>query len=192
MPVETRYMRSDQWTVNGLTAYKLGVAESALLKELYIGEGTKIYVGIRVWVRHADGTETEVLGGSGVATAVVSFLAGPALTTTLSAGFGVVNDVPMAPTDAVVVRVYGDVTSPPSALLAEFVTEQLGASKLNAANWTVYYRLRRTASVGGFSYFYFRFGIAGDNSYITNFTWTPYAPPAAKRIMGDGLVWIVC
>jgi len=171
--VETRHLRSDQQTVNGLTAYKLGLTESALLKELYIEYSSKVYVGIRVWVRHADGTETEVLGGSGVATAVVSFLAGASLTTTLSAGFGVVNDVPLSPTDAIVVRVYGDVASPPSALLAEFVTEQLGGSVLNAASWTVYYRLRRTASVRGLSYFYFRFGIADDDSYITNFKWTP-------------------
>ena len=29
MPVETRYKRSDQQTVNGLTAYILGTAQSA-------------------------------------------------------------------------------------------------------------------------------------------------------------------
>ena len=179
-------MRSDQQTVNGVLAYILGISESATLKELYIDNSATIYVGIRVSVIHADGSETRL---DTQALAVVPYAAGTAQTTTLSAGYSILNDVALSPTDAIKIEVYGDVTSPPAALLATFITEQLGASVLNAANWTVYYRLRRTAKVGTTSYFYFRFGIAGDDSYITNFTWTPYAVAVKKPVM-NGLVYI--
>ena len=189
MTVETRYMRSDQQTVNGLTAYILGTSQSAVLKELTIDTSTTIYVGIRVWVRHVDGSETEVLGLAGQASAIVPYSAGTAQTITLNAGFEVASDVNLVSTDAIRVDVYADISNPPTALLCSFVTEQLGANILNSASWTVYYRLRRTKSVGGMSTFYYRFGVAGDDSYITNFTWTPApSPPAGVlRQTGEGL-----
>jgi len=186
MTTETRYMRSDQQTVNGVTAYKLLTSESATLKELWIANSQTVYVGIRVSVIHSDGSETRL---DTQPSATVPYPAGTAQTTTLSAGYSILNDVALSPTDAIKVEVYGDVTSPPAALLATFITEQLGASKLNAANWTVYYRLRRTAKVGTTSNFYFRFGISGDDSYITNFTWGAIPVTAKKPIM-DGLTFI--
>jgi hypothetical protein len=179
MPAETRYFRSDSHTVNGVSAYILGTSESATLAELWIAQGSTVYVGIRVSVIHADGSETRL---DTQASAVVPMSApAAATTTTLSAGYSIVNDVALTPTDAIKVEVYGDIKTPPAALLATFITGQLGASKLNAANWTVYYRLRATAKVGTTSNFYFRFGVSGDDSYITNFTWTPYAPPPASK-----------
>jgi hypothetical protein len=179
-------MRSDQQTVNGVTAYKLGTSESGTLVELWIANSQTVYVGIRVSVIHADGSETRL---DTQPSATVPYSAGTAQTTTLNAGYSILNDVALSPTDAIKIEVYADISSPPAALLATFITEQLGASKLNAANWTVYYRLRRTAKVGTTSYFYFRFGNAGDDSYITNFTWTPYAVAVKKPIM-NGLVYI--
>ena len=167
--VETRYMRSDNQTVNGVTAYKLGTSESGTLVELWIAQSSTVYVGIRVSVIHSDGSETRL---DTQASGVVIMSAGTAQTTTLSAGYSILNDVALSPTDAIKVEVYGDTSNPPQSLLATFITEQLGASKLNAATWTVYYRLRRTAKVGTVSNFYFRFGVSGDDSYITNFAWT--------------------
>jgi len=155
-----------------MTAYKLGTVESANLIELLIATGAAIYVGIRAYVRHADGSMDEIAGIRGQASAVAVLSAGAAATVTVSAGFEVREDVSLQPTDAIVIEVYGDITSPPSALLATYITEQLGGTKLNAGAWTVYYRLRRTRAVGGLSTFYFRFGITGDDSYIENFSWT--------------------
>jgi len=64
MPVETRYFRSDTQTVNGLTAYILGTAESSSLKELEIQSDKTVYIGIRVWKRNSAGSETEITSGS--------------------------------------------------------------------------------------------------------------------------------
>ncbi len=167
---ETRYMRSDIHTINGLSVYNLGSTSSASLLEnnqqtdRRSGSDTVTW-GIRVWIRHVDTSETEITSGSWVATVQRS-----------SDGAGIqTNSWPcsqesLVDTDAIVIRVYmqiGSTTYNPT----ELITEQLGASQLNAATWTIsYYTERdyrgwpqdRTRGI-------FTWGDATHDSRITNF-----------------------
>jgi hypothetical protein len=143
------------------------------------------YVGIRVWKRSADGVETEITGGSAVARVLPPLSATPALR---SATWNC-PQTSLASTDAIVVRVYmctadGNVAT----LLAEFITEQLGAGSLDATVWTVYYYVCR-AIVETEVVTSFYFGSSSYPSRIENFTWTPYVPPpvGVPRWLGDGL-----
>jgi hypothetical protein len=180
---ETRYFRSDTQTVNGLTAYKLLPTNTTLYTEKSVAR-IYTYVGIRVWKRSAAGVETEITAGKAVARV------------TYGTTYGVYSatwscpSTPLDPTDAIVVRVY-DCASDGTigALIAEFITEQLGAKSLDASTWTVYYWLRYV-TVEYVEYVQFRFGDSTYNSRIENFTWTP-APVGVPRYIGDGLSGVV-
>jgi hypothetical protein len=175
--VETRYMRSDSWTVNGLSAYKLGTSQTGTAGSVKIMDlipVTTIYLGIRVWIRSASGTETEVTSGSAVAVASSSS------TALISATWSCPSKT-LASTDCIVIRVYAGDSSPPMNLEATFVTEQLGASSLDSATWTVYYYLYRVAQGGGNYAYYYRWDTSTYNSRITNFAWTAGTPPAEER-----------
>jgi hypothetical protein len=168
---ETRYMRSDIHTINGISVYNLGTTSSASPLEnnqqtdRWSGSFTVTW-GIRVWIRHVDTSETPVsLGSSWVATVQRS-----------SDGAGIQTNSWSCPqtslvdTDAIIIRVYmqiGSTTYNPT----ELITEQLGASQLNAASWTIsYYTERdyrgwpqqRTRGI-------FTWGDATHDSRITNF-----------------------
>lgn len=189
MPVETRYMRSDQHTVNDLTAYKLGTEQSSTSATECIGlyDGNTYcthYLGIRIWKRAEDGTETEITAGTAVA------IASGYDTGLISASW----NCPLAslnPTDAIVVRVYSGTSSPPTHLEVTFITEQLGASQLDASTWTVYYYLRRT-----YNFFFdqtiydFIYGTSTYNSRIEGFSWSTAPPPVVKQPVMDGFVFV--
>jgi len=196
MTVENRYMRSDQETVNSTIFYKLLTTESASLVEILtyyqMGGSPVCYYGIRVWKRSAAGVETEITAGNAVA--VVSCPAGGSGSFTIGATW----TCPLTdldPTDRIVVRVYADNSNPPTTLRAEYITEALGADTLDNALWTVYYRVRRLRFYDPdtelYTYwFYFRFGISGDDSYIENFSWTPPVVAAAQP-QGDGITFVI-
>jgi hypothetical protein len=195
MPSETRYFRSDTQTVNGLTAYKLGTEQSATAESKGIGSGYPAqgaYVGIRVWKRSNAGVETEITAGTPVAVASKG-----SLTTAIVSATWDCPQTSLDTTDAIVVRVYGRWGTGAWNLLAEFITEQLGATILNAVTWTVYYSISYRRYVdpdtGEITYTAgWNFGTTTYNSRIENFTWTSAAPPAvAKKTMGDGLTWIM-
>ena len=199
MPVETRYMRSDKHTINGLEAYVLGVAESSSLAELsgctVDSSGQYFMIGIRVYIRHEDGSETEITPGETVA--IYSLGTGADWTGTVSASWDC-PETSLNATDAIKIDVRcmcGTAWSESSAkTIATFITEQLDASKLNASTWTVYYRLRRDrVTEWGITWwdYYFRFGVAGDDSYIEGFSYTSAVAPVIAKTFGDGLVWIV-
>jgi len=204
MPVEIRYMRSDQHTVNNLTAYILGTAQSNTLEEVSCCTVTQsryyFYIGIRVYVVHADGSEEEITPGESVARAPMG--TGADYTGMISATWDC-PETDLEPTDAIKIDVRticGPAWDESSASThATFITEQLGATKLDASTWTVYYRVRRDqVTVGTPPYqitywsYYFRFGISGDDSRIEGFSYTPAAPPpVARRFQGDGLTLIV-
>ena len=156
--VQTRFMRNDN---------VLGLSETTSLTEDYCDVSSIEYYGIRAWVLHADTSRTEVLGLAGIASAVITFLAGSALTTTMYAGFGLSSDMDILTSDKLQIEVYADISNPPTALLETFTSEALNATKLKASNWVVYYRVRRTRKIGSNSFFYFRFGATSDSSYIT-------------------------
>jgi len=185
MVSETRYMRSD--LVLGLVDTDTNPTPSVF------GDNTsKEYWGIRVWIKHLVGVDTEVLGLAGIASAVNFVVAGVALTATVSAGFTVAGaGYAMLSTDEIKVEVYMDVSNPPTALAATFITSGLNASHLDAGNWTVFYRYHRNAKVGATSQFYFYYGhwSVSDDSYITTFQYTPVAGGAVLRrlLVGVGL-----
>jgi hypothetical protein len=174
MPVETRYMRSDKQTVNGVTAFILGLATSGTgiyQKNSQVDVNPlNAYLGVRVYVLHADGTKTELTSG---VSAVVSL---PAATTpqAVSANWSCPQTI-LAPTDAIYVEVYGRFEGYDWTIASAFVSEQLNTSILNAATWTVTYYGYRVATYRAITddysndlYFYW------DGSYpsrIENFKW---------------------
>lgn len=195
MPVETRYLRSDTRTVDGETFYRLETSQSTastFYRDAVSGDYT-VYWGIRVWKRSADGTETEITGGSPVA--VVS------LGTIVEGIFSATWNCPgtsLSSTDAIVVRWYMRFGSGSWQLCAQSITEQLGASSLDAATWTVYYYVAREEETIIIDFIAVRtrgilyWGDSAHNTRIEGFSWTEAAVPvAAKRMFGDGLVWIV-
>lgn len=143
-PTEVRYMRGDLWTINGLYGFKLQTVQSAtgqLVLVSYSGDVTG-YWGSRVWKRASNGTETEITSGDAVA--VVSRNSDGA---GLQSATWNCPETSLASTDAIVVRVYMDTSNPPATLRREFVTEQLGASKLDAETWTFYYYTEKSTAV---------------------------------------------
>jgi hypothetical protein len=172
--IETRYFRGDTHTINGLTAYKLLTTQSTIpectVMNTYSGNFLIThYLGIRAWKRASNGSETEI-GTAGTIKAIASgFDSG------LISGSWSVPATALDPTDAIVVRVYGDFFTPPTTLLKTFITERLGTSGLRDATWTVYYYLERyySASLNQTEY---RFCFDnGYNSRIENFSYI--SPP---------------
>jgi len=94
------------------------------------------YAGIRVFIRDSEGTETEITNG------VVAVVMHDGVNNGLYSATWNCPETPLNPTDRIIVRVYhrlGDDVS--WSLASTFITPILGASKLNAATWTVYYYL---------------------------------------------------
>ena len=164
---ETRYMRSSEHTVNGLTTYHLDITQTSsyLEKNSSINGQKPCTWGIRVWKRDSDGIETEITNGSKVATVSRS-----------ENGQGMQNNTWNCPqtsltsTDAIVIRVYVSFAGGGDNLLGEIVTEQLNASQLESATWTVYYWTRRDWNPP-FTNAYWRFGDPTHNSRIENFNY---------------------
>jgi hypothetical protein len=172
MPSEVRFFRGDRHVVNGLEGYKLGkepsettdsLGISVYLDETYADQ----YLAMEVYRRGADGKE-ELLSGGLVAEARGN--TSGLLTTTWKTG-----KVNLAPSDAIVVRVYGGDASPPSKLLGTFITEPLVAAKsLDEAEWTINYLLERKYEIVDSTPITTYSLIIGSASFIENFTWTPY------------------
>jgi len=204
MTVETRYMRNERLTVNGLLSFVLGTSNTTSSNTATIGSfayppAQHVYVGIRVWKRTSGGVETEITAGSAVAVVdLVWDYAGSHSWLPASATWNC-PQTSLATTDSIIVRVYGNVgVNPPTTLLKEqdgydcaFQTEQLGASSLDSATWTVNYYIDESYSpVTKKQTWSFSFGTSNANSNIANFTWTPALPAsvASKRLLvGVGL-----
>jgi len=171
---ETRYMRSDSATVNGLSTYVLGSSQSNTPVQLLLEEALlssyHVHMGIRVWVRVSGGTETEITSGTAVAIA-------DGTGTGLKSATWSCPEKSLTATDSIVVRVYYSTSSTPNMLVTTFGTEQLGASYLNASTWTVYYYVQRILSGGKkaqaiFYDWYFDFGSSTYDSKVSNFVYT--------------------
>ncbi|MGP3705245.1 MAG: hypothetical protein ACKD6O_08155 [Candidatus Bathyarchaeota archaeon] len=112
---------------------------------------------MKVYKRAENGTETYVAGGAyvyGSATGLVSAAINIPSTSLNSL-------------DAIVVYVCYFDPDLGEDIMATFVTEQLGASELESATWTVYYYIYKSGTL-----YYFRFGTSTYNSRITNFKWS--------------------
>jgi hypothetical protein len=178
-------MRSDQHTVNGLTAYKLGLEQTTsplYIDVIYEGRATA-YFDIQIAVRHADGTETILRDWYNFAARAGT-----------GSGYQGYNfacpQTSLSPTDAIVVRLRARNLG--GSNVATFITEQLGASGLPASTWYIYVWTEATVSNIASSAT-IRWGSSAYNTRVENFTWTPYAPPAVgvPRFIGDGLAGAV-
>jgi hypothetical protein len=133
-----RYMRSDSQTVNGLNAYKLSFPQSTTYTyNTQYGTGYGASWGIRAWVRHSNGAEQEISlnGQTGTPQAAVWRGSGSGI----QSGSVSVAQTSLQPTDSLVVRVYVQFEESDWALCASFTTEQLQATTLQTATWTLYY-----------------------------------------------------
>jgi len=187
MVTETRYPRSDSWTVNTKTLKKLMTARSGTAGSANITKpggdwrSQGMYWGIRVWKVNSSGVETEITSGTPVAVVSRTTEVGGLL---LSATWACPL-TSLVSTDAIIVRVYGQFGTDPWGLFpgAEFITEQLGAQSLDSATWTVYYYTDASYSpslnVTTMRYYW---DTATYDSKITNFSWT-LAPSAAGGIL---------
>ena len=195
MTVETRYMRSDQQTVNGLLAYILGTAQTiSYLTNTQTVEDSQYYVvtwGIRVWKRNSAGTETEITAGTPVAQVSRSTSAEGIQSNTWACPLTALNS-----TDAIVVRVYINIGGFGWTEQASFITEQLEASQLDSVTWTVYYYTYRSQYAGSpklglpaYTRGRFYWGSSTYNSRIENFTWTAVVVVVKKGLM-DGFVLV--
>jgi len=192
MPVETRYFKNAEHTVNGLTAWQLALDQTGT--SYTEGEArpsyyTGCHVGFRVFIRHADGSEDEVTDGTPVVVGDVSngeYHVHRSITWNCP-------QTSLTDTDAIVIRVYHDMGGTWDLIgSAEFITEPLGASQLDASTWTVHFYLSFTASLDPTPRSSVDFHFDGaDNSRIEGFSYTPAAPPVARRFYGDGLTLIV-
>ncbi len=157
---ETRFMRSDSATVNGLTCDSLGTSQSATTQTVTLSSTSTIYSGIRIYSRASGGAMTEITGGSPVAIASTS------TTATVSATW----DCPqttVSDTDSIVVEWYCGGSSPPTTLVETFTTEVLGATQLDAATWTFYSYLSERNNADRVSW-----GSTTANTRIEGFTWS--------------------
>jgi len=152
---ETRYMRDDN---------ALGLVQTATGANYLTGSGGIVYTGFRAWVLHDDNTETELT--SGTATAIVN---------RSGTGQGIQTSAWPCPqtsvltTDSVRVRVYQSIgANPPTGLAAKFTTEQLGASSIDSATWTLSYYTRRAVTANDRFYW----GNSLYNSNIAGFRWS--------------------
>jgi gamma-glutamylcyclotransferase (GGCT)/AIG2-like uncharacterized protein YtfP len=185
MPVEIRYMRSDQHTVNTLTAYKLGVEQTttSLLKSISEAGDYPCRWWVYVYKRAADGTTTLIKSGYVERSTDGSGLQLLSLSIPLTS---------LASTDAIQVRVRIAIYSVDTNIY--FITEQLGASQLDAVTWSVYLyterkynlRLDETDAI-------FYWGTTTYNSRIENFSWTPAPPPpvVVKHVTTEALTWVI-
>ncbi|MCK5038385.1 MAG: FG-GAP repeat protein, partial [Thermoplasmata archaeon] len=162
---EIRYMRSDSATVNGLTADSLSTTQSTTAQTTTLTSTTIIYAGIRVWKRDSGGTETEITSGTAVAIA-------SATSTAIVSGTWSCPQTALAATDSIVVRWYADGATPPTNLIQDFTTEQLGATQLDANTWTVYYYLSERQNGDSVSW-----GTSTANTRVEDFKWSASVSP---------------
>lgn len=174
MNIETRYGAAILTTVNGLAALQCGMTETGFYTAPI---STSIMPNARcmmkVFVRHADGSENEISGGYYVAEAYYPMGSGYQL---ISATW-TPQKMNLQPGDALVFRVYGIIyvnigqfvlTDPPevNGQPATFITEPLGAMQLENVQWTVWYNADVESNAGVVSLYLADF-------WVENFAWTP-------------------
>jgi len=177
-PVETRYFRSD--LVFGTSQTTTGAKIAKYHDPLVTG-----YWGIRVW-HLVGGVETEITSGTPNATVSRSVEGSGIQSNTWDCP-----ETSLTVNDQIVVRVYFQAAAEGWQLLQTFTSEVLGAGKLDAATWTVYY-YTRIVWITGTTYEYdFYHGSSFYNSRVTNFSWSVPAvdpPPTYSNISVNATV----
>jgi len=167
-PPPKRYMRGDQHTINSLTAYILGKNQSNIARLQSIGDyGSNLaYWGIRVWKRTAEPEETEITNGTPVAQVSRNVNGYGIQTATWNCP-----GISLTQTDTIIIRVYCK-NGGPWTLIATFTTEQLNATNLQQATWTIHYWTQRNyvrTEEGWMTTANYRWGTITYNSHIENF-----------------------
>lgn len=165
MPVEIRYYRSDNHTINVLTARKLLLVRSGVLGYLYAtGTPNTVIWTSDVYVRSSGGTEVQI--GSNVAQVSRSTTSAGIQSNTFNAP-----ETELLTTDAI--RVIEKMTNTILQTLASasFITEQLGAATLTAAVWTIYRYTFNDIDPGEGNMATLQFDTPTQNTRIENFTW---------------------
>jgi len=180
----TWYMRSDQHTVNGLTAYILNETQSSSslsVSDTYSStSGYKTtYVAAKVFVRHSDGTETEISTEWYIRV------------DRSEDGEGLQSDTWTCPEenldgDAIVVKIYTSFDALTYTLKATFISDTLtGTIK---GTWNFYFYTKRSTSstynpktgqTTYYTYVYFYWGDSTYNSHIEDVE--VYSPPQASN-----------
>ena len=143
MTAETRFMRTDQHTINGLTAYKLGRTSGGSEVHVQHAQGSSwAQWGVRVFIRHPDGSEEEQTYSYEPEATVLRISPGQSL---LSANWDFGGYWGMLPCDALVIRVYSrEGISGDWDLDGEFISENLGYASLEPCTWTFRYYVNTT------------------------------------------------
>jgi hypothetical protein len=172
---ETRFLRSNAATVNGLTAYDLGTDLSGSIavfdQSSTVSGDQAVTWGIRVYVRHSDTSETEIT--SGMVATVARGSGGDAAG--IQTGNWLCPQTTLSLSDSIVIEVWYQIGGNSPAIHTEFSTPQLGATQLDASTWSVNYYTERDRSGGFFSRSttaLFHWGDAAHNSRIENFKYS--------------------
>jgi len=142
--------------------------------------------GVRVYVRHADGSRDEL-------TTDISAQVSIPYPTSKSLHYATWNCplTPLNPTDAIEVEIWMSDGYSGWTLKETWISEQLGATQLNFQTWTFYYWLEASYSFNpiiGYTFgitFYFD---GSDDSRIENFSYS--AVVVVKKQFGDGLTFV--
>ncbi|MHA1976305.1 MAG: archaellin/type IV pilin N-terminal domain-containing protein [Candidatus Hodarchaeales archaeon] len=172
---ETRFLKSNAATVNGLTAYDLGTdltGSIAVFDQSSAVSGDQaITWGIRVYVRHSDTSETEIT--SGMVATVARGAGGDAAG--IQPGNWLCPQTALSPTDSIVIEFWYQIGGNSPAIHTEFTTPQLGATQLDASTWSLFYYTERDRGGGFFSRTttaLFHWGDNTHNSRIENFKYS--------------------
>jgi hypothetical protein len=172
---ETRFLRSNVATVNGLTAYDL---ETSLTGSIGLGDQSStvsgdesVTWGIRIYIRHSTGTETEIT--SEMVATVTRAAGGDAAGMQISSW--VCPQTSLVSTDSIVIEVWYQIGASSPMIAAEFTTPRLGATQLDASTWSVSYYTERDRSGTFFdrqTAALFHWGDPAHNSRIDNFSYS--------------------
>jgi len=164
---ETRNFREDQMTFLTDIYYVLGTSQTSTTITLQRNHGDPVNTitwGIRVYVMHADGSTNEITSGSMNATVDRS----SSDESMQNATFNCPETLLSAPTDRIYIQVFVQKDSAAQDMIAEFLTEELDATKIIASQWTVYYYTRMYYQGNQWRSQYM-FGDPSHDSRITNF-----------------------
>ncbi len=180
MTTETRYMQVPSWTVNGLTASKLSSQEvSSTVATQETGGEETVYWAWDIIKRTAVGGETVI--GSKVAQVTRNAEGEGIQSATWNCPLTV-----LSPTDAIRAISYGSFDGVFWSMMdypeyVGWITEQLGATNLNAVTWTCYV-YTRIALIEEEYYLFVYWGDSTYNTRVEGFSWTPPAAGGLRMI----------
>ena len=188
MPTEYRYFTPTLVTVDGWYYHKLDTSYPNQTYKLSTRRTApdEQYYGIRVYRYIAGGTKQEITDGTPVAVFHKDATEG------IKTGYSTWDcpETDLDETDRILVNIYRKIGATGSwSFIGSYITEELGADKLNAQTWTVYYKVE-LAFIEPDWYFIlhiidYLFGEYIAVTYIKDFSWSPPAPPPVAYELGQ-------